>query len=197
MKKNRKAKRIKRQQARRATRQSDKREYEKLAREVRSRMRGLERGRVDYWAYQLLKKKTGISSSETIPSYESVTKNQVKHMKKFLDQKTSTLSGLREVQKKQLESLERNVSKRLNKKVRITNTSLLFAMFDSEEGQLFKKQIGSTEFVDKFIELTENREGEDVSFDGVMQAFQDYSNREIGYSEIEEYAKKYSKIEME
>lgn len=56
-KKDRKAKRIKARQVRRATRQSDKREYEKIAREVRSRMRGLERGRVDYWAYQSLKKK--------------------------------------------------------------------------------------------------------------------------------------------
>lgn len=192
-KKDRKSARLARRAARRATRDSDRTEYERLAHEVRSKMGKLEAKRVDYWAYDYLTRKLGIENSRQLPTFETAKKAQIKAMQAFLKQKSSTLRGISNIRKKQLESLERNASERLGKRVKITNTALLFAMFDSEDSKKWKEQMGSTEFVDKFLELAE----ENYSFDAIMAAFQDYNDREIGYSEIADYAKHYNVIYRE
>lgn len=191
-KKDRKSARIKRRAERRATRQSDKREYNRLANEARRRLRKAEKKRIDYWGIEWAEKKAGFKST-TIPDFEKATVKDIKNLKKFLKMETSKVENIARIRQQQLSTLERNAGIRLGKKVKITNPSLLFAMFDSEQGKAFKNQIGSTEFVDKFLELAEN----DYSFDAIMQTFQDYNDREIGYSEIEETAKTYERIYRE
>lgn len=191
-KKDRKSARIKRRAKRRATRQSDKREYNRLANEARRRLRKAEKKRIDYWAVEWAEKKAGFTST-TIPDFEKATVKDIKNLKKFLKMETSKVENLARIRQQQLSTLERRASIRLGKKVKITNPSLLFAMFDSEQGKAFKNQIGSTEFVDKFLELAEN----DYSFEAIMQTFQDYNDREIGYSEIEETARVYDRIYRE
>lgn len=184
-KKNRKVLRKKRGELRRSQRGTEEREYNAMIREAERRIKTLQRARVDYWAMSKLEKDLG---TLTLEKYGTLPKRQQERQKRlverFLNSPTSQLREIKNIREKQLNSLEKHLGQKIN------NTTMLYAMFDSALGQYFKDQLGSTEFVDKFVEAS----NEEASLDGIMMAFQEYEDREIGWDEITDTAKQYDRM---
>lgn len=150
-----------------------------LAKRANTRMKALESKGINYYAYENAKRFLRGQDRNRYYEGKKLTPaqldRQLKSLQKFLQAKTSTLRGLREVDNAKIEAFRA-------KGFDVKNPNDLFNFLSSNQFKRMSKLMDSNQIVEDFLEASD----EGVPSDEIMNAYKTYIESQYTQNEIRE-----------
>ena len=162
--------------------------YPELAKSANQRLRRLEARDETDWAYKRVMKDLGtpkgvaprFAYSKISDITEAALNNRLSDVLRFLNSESSTVSGIRDINKRRIETFRENG-------YTIKNEDLFIEFLKSETFKSLAEQADS-EFIIEDIDLAMNQ---GYSLDEILAGYNEFINRDIGFNQIQSIRRAY------